>query len=467
MGFTLMGRILVDAGFTVKLIDYSYLKGIRHYIEAPTVEDAVREFKPDVVGVSVFTYLYDEAQDIIERISKCTSAPIMVGGPHVTLFPDDFSNDPRISFVVRGEAEMVILDLVSSATRQQKPVVVTSPPPPPEMIPEVNLDIALGCEYIKEYQIQLSRGCPFHCSFCTIDFVAGRRVRGRDIDLCLSQIAKAKKRFPTIETVSITDDCPTYNRKRFKEFLAKFAVLGTEMMLTIDNVRADLIDEEMIQLYVLANGQNMCLGAESGHPEVFKLVHKGETLEHIRAAAGLIRKYNLTLGLCFVIGLPEDTIERHKSSIRLAKELKADYIYWNMCVPWPGTEIHKWFQENGSIGDIRNFSTLIDLNIEFKDPPAVSRIFPKEDRIKAWLMANLETATLPIFSGSFLLNLKNLPRNILRLLRFTIKYNLYSSLLIFIKEFFLRKIPYEIKRRVRKQAFERRRRLLIQERALR
>jgi hypothetical protein len=71
--------------------------------------------------------------------------------------------------------------------------------------------------------------------------------------------------------------------------------------------------------------------------------------------------------------------------------LKPDYVFWNMCIPWPGTEVYAWYQKHGHVGDLRNFSTLIDPHGRFRDPVAYSIDFSIKHRVRAWLMANLET----------------------------------------------------------------------------
>jgi anaerobic magnesium-protoporphyrin IX monomethyl ester cyclase len=426
MGLTILGEILTSEGHQVKLIDYAFLRDLKHKIRVPEIEEVINEFNPDVVGLSVFTYLYDECQSLIGRIAQCCHVPIIIGGPHLTIFPDDFMNDNRISYIVRGEAEGVILHLIEGAKREEHPVIIDCPLPSPDEIPELNLDIAYGSQYLSEYQIQLSRGCPYNCVFCNIRFIAGRRIRERDLETCLIQIVEAKKRYPNIKTITITDDCPTLDKERFKQFLRMFRESNTGCELTIDNVRANLIDEEILDLYIAAGGQNICLGTEAGHPEVFKLIHKGETLEEIVNAGIMIRKKGLMLGLCFVIGLPEDNLKRHFYSMRMARHLKPDYIFWNMCVPWPGTDLHQWFQQHGEIGDIRNFSTLIDPRANFGDPPCSTPEFPKEDRIKAWLMANMETHNY----------FKNL-RDIMKILSLAHNYKIYRSLIIYIAKYFI------------------------------
>ena len=430
MGLSLIGQILVSSGHIVKIMDYSFLQWLNMELKIPTIEEVIREFETDVIGVSVFTYVYDECLALIERISRCGNIPIILGGPHFTIFPEDFRDDTRISYIVRGEAERTILNLVETAKCEPYPVLVECPLPSPDEIPPVNLDIAFGSEFLSVYQIQLSRGCPYGCSFCNVRSISGRKVRERDLTVCLDQIVEAKERYPNIRTITITDDCPMAREERFKQFLRMYRERGMKRCnLAIDNMRADSIDEEMIRLYVAAGGQNVSLGVESGHPEVFNLIHKGETLEDIVRAAKLVRKYRLRLGLCFVIGLPEDNLKRHLYSLRLAKSLKSDYIHWNMCIPWPGTEVSAWYAKYGEIGDLRNFSTLIDKGINYQNPPATTPAFPVEDRIKAWLMANMETCRVPFLN----------PRNIPKVVSVTREYKLYHSLLVcFISYIFYR-----------------------------
>lgn len=444
MGFTLMGQILTKAGCEVRIMDYAFLKALKSSIIIPSISEVVGEFQPDVIGISVFTYLYEECKTLIDDIYRITSAPIILGGPHITIFPEDFSQDPRISYLVCGEAEGVILELVQNAERKKIPDIIKGALPCADDIPAVNLDLVYGSEHLKDYQIQLSRGCPFSCAFCNVELIAGgRKVRARNIDVCIDEIMNAKARYPNINTVYITDDCPNFDRDRFKSFLVKFAEKNTGCSLHIDNVRADLVDDEMLQLYVRAGGLNICLGTESGHPEVFSQVNKGEALEDVLAAISLIKKYKLSLGLCFVIGLPDDTLEKHMHSIALAKTVKSDYVYWNMCTPWPGTPVYEWFKQHGEVGDVRNFSTLVDPEFNFTLPRAWSDAFGREDRVRAWLIANLETYAFPVTS------IRRFLSNAVKLAQLAYEYKIYKTvakyLVCFLPHYVVKAINKRIK----------------------
>jgi hypothetical protein len=444
MGLTLMSSLLRQAGHDVRLVDFAFLQSRPRPIPIPSVEETLRDFVPDVVGISVFSYLFDECKELVDRVSACACPTIILGGPHFTMFPSDFALDRRIGFIVRGEAESVIEGLVNAKRPEDGPVFIEATPAKAEQIPLIDLGSALGADLLEEYQIQLSRGCPYSCSFCNISQMAGRRIRPRDLDACVREIVEAKNRFPCLRVVSITDDCPTYDKERFKTFLRLFAKAGTGCSLTVDNMRADAIDDEMLALYKAAGGINICLGVESRDPLVFGKLSKGESLERIEEAVELVKKHGLSLGMCFVIGLPEDNMERHLRSVRFAKRAGPDYVFWNMCVPWPGTQVHRWYLEHGTVGDPRNFSTLIDPHLNFSDPPCESPGFPKHSMVRAWLMANMETHDY--------FSLRDLPK----MLGLVIRYRLFLSFFHFLSRrlpsaFYRGLIPESLRARLRKR----------------
>lgn len=393
MGLTLLGEILLRNGHDARVIDYAFLKSgyVKIPVPVPSLSDLIKDYKPDIIGISVFSYLYDEVNEMVAEIGRLTNAVLILGGPHFAVFPEDFTENPNVDYIVKGEAELYIADIVRNAKKNSRAEIIVCERPSAPDIPPLNINIAYGNTFLTDYQIQLSRGCPFHCGFCNIHMVGGRQVRKRSLEECMAEILEAKRLHPSISNISITDDCPNADKGRFKDFLRMFIKADTGCTMLVDNMRADLIDDEMLELFVKARGLNVCMGVESGNPDVLNTMNKSETIDDIIKAAEMIRKHKLMLGNCFVIGLPGDTPARHEESIALAKHLKPDYLFWNMCVPWKGTAIRKWYDENGHVGDLRNFSTLIDPYLNFKEPVCWTDDFNKEERIRAWLKANLET----------------------------------------------------------------------------
>lgn len=408
LGLAMLSGVLRGKGHEVLVIDYQ----LTH--TAPSPAEFVKSFRPDVVGVTLYTATMKEANEVIDEVSKF-DLPIMVGGPHATLYHDELAADARLDYIVVGEAENVIADVVENARLLEKPQLVRTTPPDPKLLPYPEFSF-YGREGITIYPMQTSRGCPNACSFCAVHLVSTRKWRPRISETCVAELVKAKKELPNLSSVIIFDDNPTVKNDHIVLFLKAYLKENINLTLTVINTRADGLNEEIIALLKKARCPSIGLGVESGCPEVFNRIGKGETLEEIRTAAKLIRNHGIPLSLCFVIGLEGDSLEKTKDSINLAKELKPDHIFWNMITPFKGTKIREWYDENGRVFDVVNHSSYIDGDFVCEEPCAESPDFGIEDRKKAYLMAILET-------NDNKLRLRHIPR----LLPSVRKYKLYGE----------------------------------------
>jgi hypothetical protein len=121
------------------------------------------------------------------------------------------------------------------------------------------------------------------------------------------------------------------------------------------------------------------------------MINKGETLEDIENAARLIKKNNLLLSLCFIIGLPGDNLERIKDSIKFAKKFKPDTIYWNMIIPYRNTQVRDWFIKNGKVYNEIGTTSLADGDFKCEEPVAETPDFTSWERKKAHYMCLFQT----------------------------------------------------------------------------
>jgi radical SAM superfamily enzyme YgiQ (UPF0313 family) len=249
----------------------------------------------------------------------------------------------------------------------------------------------LNAAAIKTYPLMTSRGCPYNCSFCAVKHISSRTWRPRDPLDCAQEVAAARRTWPGLEELKISDDCPTCRLDHFKTFLRHLAKQQPVLPLVVDNTRADRIDGELLDLLREAGASRVCLGVESGDPEVFALVNKGETLEDIRRAARLVKEHGLELALCFVIGLPGDNLQRTRASIRLAQELEPSSIFWNMAHPFPATEMYAWFEQYGDLDPPRRYTSYDFHTVRAAEPAVSTPEFSKWDRRRAYFLAVVET----------------------------------------------------------------------------
>jgi radical SAM superfamily enzyme YgiQ (UPF0313 family) len=344
-GLAILAGIIKSGGHEVKVIDYAF----SFKLKEKSISFFIEEFKPDIIGISIYTPNAYDAEELINSINKNhPKIPLIAGGPHATLYPDFLEKTKKIDYIFRGEADLTILNVIKNAKKQKNPVIVDSRALVDlDSLPLPDYKSFYDWKSMTNYSIMTSRGCPFQCSFCASAGLAYRRWRSRDPEKCIQELEKAQKEISKNLKFVVFDDNPITDKQRFKEFLKMYSE-RVKAELTIVNVRADGVDDEFLELLKKCKVNFISIGVEHAHPEVFELINKGESLDQIERAARLIKKHKLGLGLSFVIGVPKDTLERTKRSIKFCKKIKADEYSINLIVPYRYTAARKWFEKNNA-----------------------------------------------------------------------------------------------------------------------
>jgi len=385
LGLSILARRSRELGHDVRIVDYAFNP------QAPPLQTWLAEFSPDLCGLTLYTAQMKQAREAIREIRSLSAAPIALGGPHASLYADDLARENLGDRIFRGECDQKFGEELGRVTRGEPSQIVTADPPDLTRMLPPDFGTAFGAEKMKVYPIQLSRGCPFACSFCSVRYLSTRTVRYRPLAACLDEIAAAAGARRNLREIRIVDDCPTFDLDRFKSFLREYEKRAVGLPLHIDNLRADRIDEEMLDLLKKIGVDHVCIGVETGNPRVFEAIHKGETMDEIVLSARLIKRRGLRLYTCFIIGLPESTPETERDSIRLARSLKPHWIYWNLFQPHQGTDARTWFEENGRVYDEEGKSSLMDLALTPAEAPCDTPDFPAGERIRMHLTAALAT----------------------------------------------------------------------------
>ncbi|MCX6565181.1 MAG: radical SAM protein [Candidatus Aminicenantes bacterium] len=397
LGLTLLAARARECGHEVRVVDYAFSP------KAPPVDVWLSDFSPHLCGLTLYTAQMKHARKTIREIRGLTSAPIVLGGPHATLYAESLALENFGDWIFRGECDRKFGEEISRISRETEARIVSADPPDLSETPIPDFESAFGSERMRTYPVQLSRGCPFACNFCSVKFLSTRTVRYRDLRLCLDEISQAARTRANLREIRIVDDCPTYDLDRFKEFLRRYRDRKIGLPLHIDNLRADRIDGDMLDLLKSIGVDHVCVGVESGNRNVFDAIHKGESLDEIIEAARLIKSKGLRLYTCFIIGLPEATAAAERDSIRLARSLKPDWIYWNLFQPHKGTAARTWFEDHGRVFLEEDISSLMGLSLVAAEAPCDTPEFPAGERVRLHLAAALET-------GAYWLNPFYLPR---------------------------------------------------------
>lgn len=396
LGIGLIAGKLTAAGFDVRILDYIIDRKL------PPVGEVIDSFKPDITGITINTAYWSLADRMLDELDEYPELIKLTGGPHSSLYSDELTKDGRIHYVFRGESEEGIVDICERGIIPDSPVVVEPPLPDMSRIPLPAFDLCMSREKIIEYPLQTSRGCPFNCIFCEVSGISSKKWRPRPIGQVIGELETVKQKYPGVRIIQIQDDNAAHDMDRFKEFLGAYNSMRGGWILRIDNIRADNVDAEIVTLLEKAGCESICLGVEHANPEIFKSIKKGETLDRIRESARLIKNSGMRLGMCFVIGLPGDSYEKTKESVKFAKENGADFMFWNILVPHKGTQVREWFEKNGRLRDERSFISAMDDQIMACRPVAETDSFPASEILKSHFMAVLSTNNYKLTKKNFL-----------------------------------------------------------------
>lgn len=381
MGLGYLAGALLAAGYDdVTLFDAQ--------VEEESVASLLGRERYDVVGISSPTPLIYEAWEVAAQ-AKEQGAITMLGGPHLTLMPDESMHRDEVDLVVRGEAEETIVEIVREIDKQQatgdfqlstcnlEPIkglswrdasgkIVHNPDrllrKDVESIPwpayhlfkiegYTNLQpITDGLDLnARAYTIVTSRGCPYQCVYCSKP-ITGHTWRARSPEDVVAEWGYLVREMGATE-IGITDDVWNLKLDRAKEICRLLIAEGLNHVpwVTVHGMRADHTDAELFQLMKQAGCKRVGFGVESGNQAVLDAIKKRQTLDDVRRAFKNAKAARLeTMGF-FIFGLPSDTEETMEDTIRFALELDPDMANFMIAAPFPGTELWDIARRDGRL----------------------------------------------------------------------------------------------------------------------
>jgi len=327
------------------------------------LEECLKETKPDVIGINSTTLTVESALQVAKISRKFSKdSIIVVGGPGPTIHAEKYLYENScIDYVIKGEGEYAFVSLMEKIESEELngidslPGIVcyrdgkiyeTSgnsfihdldllPYPDPNLMWNGNQ------ENIVSYLIT-SRGCPFACSFCSN--IWGSRVRFRSAKNVVDEISflvkeRGKRNF------LIYDDTFTSNQKRASE-ICKYIIEEKLDIKFVCNVRADCINDELLEDLKRAGCTTVTMGVESGSERILKLLDKRLTISKIKESAKKIKSHGLQLKTSFMCGIPTETKDDMEKTIDLLKCLDPFRGDLHVYMPMPNTKLYEFILEN-------------------------------------------------------------------------------------------------------------------------
>lgn len=336
----------------------------------------------DILGLTAVTPTYPNAVEIAAAArARFAQMPIMLGGIHATVDPIACAKNPLFNYVVVGEAEVTVVELVdaimagvtdvahikglvyrdaagavvSSGARALVPDLDDYPYPATHLIKDLRKYAPAHATVLPAAPIMVSRGCPGACTYCQTKNIFGRRTRFRSPQNVIGEIRTLVHQYGVRE-IHFLDDVITANKKFVREFCALLKQEPYKLHLEVANgLRADMVNEEILLALKEVGLRNVGFGIESGNDEVLKLVKKGITKDQVRKAIRIAKNIGLETWGFFIFGLPGDTEQSIRDTVDFAIELDPKYAKFVFLKPFPGSEVYFQLDEKGLI-DNRDYS---------------------------------------------------------------------------------------------------------------
>ena len=184
--------------------------------------------------------------------------------------------------------------------------------------------------------IQVSRGCPYKCTFCLSHLLNGFTLRKRSV---INIIEEIKLVINNLQIHNFFFRADTFTADKQWVIQLCREIIKNKLKITwFCNSRVDTIDEEMLNLMKRAGCQLITFGIESGDNYILQHIRKGITKNQVKKAIDLTRHFKIFTGTFFIIGLPGDTINSIHNTIKFSKEINSDGVEFIPFVPFLGTQ---------------------------------------------------------------------------------------------------------------------------------
>ena len=171
--------------------------------------------------------------------------------------------------------------------------------------------------------VSSSRGCSQQCSFCSQQLFWQRNWRGRSPENFVGELEYLRDTYG-VNVVMISDETPTLERERWEKILDLLIErnVGTKILMEtrVDDI---LRDEDIMWKYQKAMIDHIYVGVEATTQEALDIFKKDIKVEQSKKALDLINKYNIVSETSFVLGMPDDTVEKIRNTVELAKVLQS------------------------------------------------------------------------------------------------------------------------------------------------
>src|SRR5689334_7208470 len=332
---------------------------------------ASRDFADfDFFGFSTVCSSYPLTIRIAAEVKRAhRDSVVVLGGPQASVV--DISTMrayPFIDFVVRGEAEQTLPALVDALaggsslaaipgiTFRQDKDIVRGPDAPLvldlDALPFPAFHLFPDVRHCRHFPLELGRGCPFACTFCSTNDFFRRRFRLKSPAQMITDMRRVRQTYG-ISSFELVHDMFTVDRKRVIEFCE--ALLASKEEFTWGcSARTDCVDEELIALMAKAGCRGIFFGIETGSRRMQKIIDKGLELNDSADRVRSCDKFKINTAVSLMAGFPDETMsDLRDTAAFFVDSLRYDYAdpQLSILAPLADTPIQKQHKDSLVLND--------------------------------------------------------------------------------------------------------------------
>ena len=312
----------------------------------------------DIVGIGIHTGNALRGYEV-GRLARDAGATVIYGGIHATLYPDEAHDLGGAHAVVKGDGDQVWPRAIADAQAGTLQRIYDGGRVEADAFLPARWDLMPPDKYMWA-SVQTIRGCPKHCSFCSVWRTDGQKPRQRNVDAVVGEIVELRRR--GFRFIALADDnfYPVSNEdlrmaarrqdptrleslrairaERF-ELMARLAKLPRDMVFFTQITMEAAEDPEFLDAMREANIKGALVGIESVTAEGLKDVYKPFNAhgDELIARLRMFRKHGVHVLGSFIFGLPSDSPSTFDATAALAEQADLTFAQFVMLTPYPGT----------------------------------------------------------------------------------------------------------------------------------